>query len=170
MKKLKSTKYLSSCYASILAKLSVDWYCIVYISLFQFSWVQYNEFQIIFYTIFLNTINMNWGCHFASFLRVLIHDTHCGFTRNAQRHSWVNPHFSILSSRSGALSFTFYEQFFRFLSFYIYSYNSFNELIIHFFAVIRIFLVINFLYVRFFVLFATIAVSFFTFWKFILLF
>ena len=82
----------------------------------------------------------------------------------------VNPHFSILSSRSGALSFTFYEQFFRFLSFYIYSYNSFNELIIHFFAVIRIFLVINFLYVRFFVLFATIAVSFFTFWKSILLF
>ena len=64
---------------------------------------------------------------------------------------------------SGALSFTFYEQFFRFLSFYIYSYTSFNELIIHFFAVIRFFLVINFLYVRFFVLFATIAVSFFTF-------
>ena len=121
-------------------------YCIVLYILVYFSSHECSimSFRSFFHTIFLNTINMNWGCHFASFLRVLIHDTHCGFTRNAQRHSWVNPHFSILSSRSGALSFTFYKQFFRFLSFYIYSYNSFNELIIHFFAVIRIFLAINF--------------------------
>ena len=105
----------------------------VYISLFQFSWVQYKEFQNIFFVqFFLDTINMNWGCHFASSLRVLIHDTHCGFTLNAQWHSRVNPHFSILSSRSGALSFTFYEYILRFSSFYLYSYNSLNDLIIQF--------------------------------------
>ena len=60
--------------------ISIVLYILVYFSSHECSTRNFRSF---FHTIFLDTINMNWGCHFASSLRVLIHDTHCGFTHNA---------------------------------------------------------------------------------------
>ena len=53
-------------------------YCIVLYILVYFSSHECSirNFKSFLHTIFLDTINMNWGCHFASSLRVLIHDTH----------------------------------------------------------------------------------------------
>ena len=90
-------------------------YCIVYISLFQFSWVQYKEFQ------FISTYNFFGYNQFE--LRVPFRLTNEGF--DTWHPLWIYSqcpqafmskstffHFEL---SSGALSFTFYEYVFRFL-------------------------------------------------------
>ena len=90
-------------------------FCIVYISLFQFSWVQYKEFQ------FISTYNFFGYNQFE--LRVPFRLTNEGF--DTWHPLWIYSqcpqafmskstffHFEL---SSGALSFTFYEYVFRFL-------------------------------------------------------